>query len=374
MKKVEILLIKTSSLGDILQTFPVLFFLKEHFKEEVSIDWLSEKPFASLLAAHPLIREVIAIDTRKWRKAPFSSLHWQEFKEVKRRLQEKKYDVVFDLQGNSKSALFTFLSKGKEKVGYSFFSAPEWISSLFLTHRYPVFLSDPISLQLLSLLESHYGVKKAPKVLSVDLKIEEKERGGLEETFRSAFSSCPSSPFFMISLGSRWENKKLSLATWKGILEKLTQEIDPYFFFVWGLEKEKEEVEALALQFPERSLVLPNMELPLWHESMKKMDALLTVDSAALHLGAVACIPTFSFFGPSSAKVYQPIGKEHGSFQGTCPYKEEFEKRCPILRTCETGACMKNLDPLFLAEKVVTWWRAVALQSRSLSPQDGSLH
>lgn len=178
----------------------------------------------------------------------------------------------------------------------------------------------------------------------------------------------------MISLGSRWENKKLSLATWKGILEKLTQEIDPHFFFVWGLEKEKEEVEALALQFPKRSLVLPSMELPLWHESMKKMDALLTVDSAALHLGAVAFLPTFSFFGPSSAKVYQPIGKEHSSFQGACPYKEEFEKRCPILRTCKTGACIKNLDSLFLAEKVVTWWRAVALQSRSLSPQDESLH
>jgi heptosyltransferase-1 len=67
------------------------------------------------------------------------------------------------------------------------------------------------------------------------------------------------------------------------------------------------------------------------------------MDSATLHLCGTTSTPSFSLFGPSSASIYKPLGEHHVAFQGSCPYGRTFVKRCPILRTCKTGACMKDL-------------------------------
>lgn len=145
----------------------------------------------------------------------------------------------------------------------------------------------------------------------------------------------------MVCPGSRWENKKLSLSTW---IECLKQEKGSTFYFVWGSEKEREEGAALQREFPAASILLPKMSLPVWQRLMSKMDLIYTVDSSALHLAATTNTPTYSFFGPSSAAIYRPPGKRHRSIQGLCPYKKTFTKRCPALRTCKTGACLKKIN------------------------------
>jgi heptosyltransferase-1 len=74
------------------------------------------------------------------------------------------------------------------------------------------------------------------------------------------------------------------------------------------------------------------------------MDCVIAMDSAALHLCGTTLTPSFSVFGPSAASIYKPLGSQHTHVQGFCPYKQEFIQRCPLLRTCKTGACIKNLQ------------------------------
>ena len=100
---------------------------------------------------------------------------------------------------------------------------------------------------------------------------------------------------------------------------------------------------ALHAQFPEKSTLLPKMTLPVWQRLMCEMDLICTVDSSALHLAATTNTPTYSFFGPSSSSIYKPVGDSHNSIQGPCPYGKTFAKRCPALRSCKTGACLKGL-------------------------------
>jgi heptosyltransferase-1 len=75
---------------------------------------------------------------------------------------------------------------------------------------------------------------------------------------------------------------------------------------------------------------------------MKGMDLVISMDSLPLHLAGSLNIPTFGVFGPSSAQKYNPSPSP--AFQAACPYNEVFMKRCPKLRTCPTGACLKNLE------------------------------
>ena len=98
------------------------------------------------------------------------------------------------------------------------------------------------------------------------------------------------------------------------------------------------------------------MSLPLWQHFMYLVDGVISVDSAALHLCGTTTTPSFSLFGPSSALAYRPLGSKHDAFQGTCPYGTTFDKRCPSLRTCETGACLKEVSPDVLFGQFQQFW------------------
>lgn len=331
----KILLVKTSSLGDIIQTLPVVSFLKEKYPK-AEIDWVVEKPFREILEAHPDIHTVIPVEMRIWRKNLIK--HRGAIRLAIKTLRSKNYDLLFDLQGNIKSALITKCSYAKEKVGTTFKSAPEWPNALVLTRRYSLDKKAPISLQYLSIAQQHFSLKPYPIKTSLILTITPEESIWLHSELKGEHR-------IMICPGSHWENKKLSLPTWIELLKELLQRKKTHFYFVWGSPKEEQEALALHAQFPFRSTVLPRMHLPLWQNFMSHMDAIYTVDSSALHFAATTAVPTFSFFGPSTAAVYKPPQNTHQAFQGTCPYGKTFTKRCPALRTCKTGACLKEVSP-----------------------------
>jgi heptosyltransferase-1 len=78
-------------------------------------------------------------------------------------------------------------------------------------------------------------------------------------------------------------------------------------------------------------------------------------DSLPLHLAGWFSTPSFSLFGPSSDFYYAPKGDCHASWQGSCPYNITFVKRCPRLRSCETGACLRQAPDKSIKESLETW-------------------
>lgn len=116
--------------------------------------------------------------------------------------------------------------------------------------------------------------------------------------------------------------------------------------------------------FFKNSDVVDRLSLPALQNLMAHVDLVITMDSLPLHLAGTTMIPTYSFFGASSANKYKPLGKQSGTYQGICPYDRQFEKRCPILRTCKTGACIKNLEGSQLFEEFMRWWDSI-LSERS---------
>ena len=342
----NILIVKTSAIGDVIQTFPVVEYLRKKFPD-ARIDWVVEEGIAPLLRSHPLIDHVIEIKSKVWRKHPFQLETRKEFSSFSKVLRSTSYDLLFDLQGNAKSAVVTGCAKAKSKVGFGWKSVREKCNLLVTTHRFNLPSDLPIRLKYLHLVQQFFDDSEAFESKGVKLKLSDTEQLRLNE-LRSPSEKAK----LMVCFGSKWPNKRIDKDTLASLLEKIAADCNPSYFFIFGDEEEKSFAESLFRHF-QGSVSVGNLSLPLWQALMWEMDGVIAVDSAALHLCGTTQTPSFSVFGPSLASCYKPPEERHLAVQGACPYGKTFLSRCPILRTCSTGACIRNLqvDTLFDAYK-----------------------
>lgn len=105
----KILLVKLSSLGDVVHTLPVVQDIRAALPE-AQIDWVVEKSFAPLLARCDALHRVIPCEIRRWRKSFWTAATRQEWRAFKSELQQDTYDAVIDLQGLTKSAVVARLA------------------------------------------------------------------------------------------------------------------------------------------------------------------------------------------------------------------------------------------------------------------------
>lgn len=106
----KILLVKLSSLGDVVHTLPVVQDIHAALPD-AQIDWVVEKSFAPLLARCAGLRRVIPCEIRRWRKSPLTAVTRAEWSAFKAQLRQESYDAVIDLQGLTKSALVARLAR-----------------------------------------------------------------------------------------------------------------------------------------------------------------------------------------------------------------------------------------------------------------------
>jgi heptosyltransferase-1 len=125
----HILLVKTSSLGDVIHNLPVVSDLRRSFPDAV-IDWCVEESFAEIPRLHPDVTEVIPVAVRRWRKNLFSAQTWREIDAFRRRIGAVNYDAILDTQGLIKSALISRLAHGV-RHGYAAEVARESLAARF---------------------------------------------------------------------------------------------------------------------------------------------------------------------------------------------------------------------------------------------------
>lgn len=119
----RLLLIKTSSLGDVIHNLPVVSDIRRRFPE-AEIDWVVEEAFAEIPRLHAGVNGVLPVAVRRWRKAPFALATWREIGAFRRAVRRPlgndfaHYDAVIDTQGLAKSALLTSWARGR-KFGFA---------------------------------------------------------------------------------------------------------------------------------------------------------------------------------------------------------------------------------------------------------------
>ncbi len=132
----RILLIKTSSLGDVVHNLPVVTDLRSRFPA-ATIDWVVEEAFADIPRLHPGVAEVIPVAVRRWRRSLLAPSVWREVGALRRRLGASSYDFAIDTQGLLKSALITRMVPTR-RCGYAADSAREPLASRFYDTRFEI--------------------------------------------------------------------------------------------------------------------------------------------------------------------------------------------------------------------------------------------
>jgi heptosyltransferase-1 len=132
----QILLVKTSSLGDVLHNLPVVSDIVRHYPG-AQIDWVVEEGFAALPKLHPAVRNAIPVAIRRWRGELLSVASWREIAAFRNALAARRYDIVIDTQGLLKSALLMRCMQGL-RCGFDRHSAREPLAANFYQKTFAV--------------------------------------------------------------------------------------------------------------------------------------------------------------------------------------------------------------------------------------------
>lgn len=306
------LVIKTSSLGDILQTLPAVLSLKKSQKQ-AKITWVVEKRFKNILIPFG-IDEILVVDFRRWKKSPLKS-----FKDIMtfiQKLRSTTFDKAIDFQANVKSGVILGFAKALEKR--SFLDVAEWPHKLIKAKR---------------IIPSYDNCLEFNKSLVIDL-ITSKDFD--LPPFPIASCYPPKKIKIMLGLGSVWPSKKLDNEQISQLMLNIALKHDVYFV-IPALASEKVAYQSL-LNGLEGEVIAKN-ELQDYIPDLLSCDYFFGVDSALLHLARLLKIPSKAYFGPSNAHFYGKTGDE----QGFCPYNQKFVKRCARLRYCP-APCMRSVS------------------------------
>jgi len=132
----RVLIVKTSSLGDVVHALPAVTDLSRA-RPELSIDWLVEESFGDIPHLHPSVSRVVPCALRRWRKRLLAARTWREIASLRRDLRQTHYDVVLDLQGLAKSAWLARMARGT-RHSYNRSSIREPLASLAYDVRHAV--------------------------------------------------------------------------------------------------------------------------------------------------------------------------------------------------------------------------------------------
>ena len=273
----RILLIKTSSLGDVIHNLPVVTDLRTHFPD-AAIDWVVEDGFAEIARLHPGVRTAIPVALRRWRKSLLTAATWQEVGEFRASLQRQTYDLVIDTQGLLKSALITRLSRGK-RCGYSAASAREPLAARFYDACFDVSKSLHAVERNRHLAALAAGYKEVPT-----------------PDYGIALSPAltPGTPTAVLLTATSRDDKLWPEESWI-LLGRALQEQGLACLLPAGSAGERERAGRLAQAIP-GAIALPPLSLRELAGHLAAARIVIGVDTGLVHLAAALGRPTLALF------------------------------------------------------------------------------
>ena len=271
----RILLVKTSSLGDVVHNFPVVSDVRRHFPD-ARIDWVVEEAYVPLVRLHPGVRRAVPVALRRWRKQPLGRRTWRDIAEFRQLSLAEQYDAIIDTQGLLKSALMSRAAHGR-RHGFDAASAREGLAARFydITHHVRRGQHAVLRNRLLA-------------AASLGYRLEGESDYGLPQ------ASVAGAKYGVLLHGSSRPDKLWPIASWIALgreLERAGYEC----VLPWGDEAERQRSEAMAGQLT-RARVPPRLPLDRVAELLQGAAAVVGVDTGLVHLATALGRPVAAIF------------------------------------------------------------------------------
>lgn len=271
------LIIRPSSLGDIVHALPIVHDLARH-RPGISIDWVAEEAFVPLVSLNRGVRRVVSLALRRWRHGAFSRSTWREFGAFRRALQLERYDVVIDLQEQIKGALVAWLARGPAH-GPDRASIREPIATVMYRHVHRI---DP---------RAHL-IDRCRQLAGKALGYEPLGAPRFDLTVPRV--DLPRAPYAVCVHGTSRVDKLWPEAHWRELIDALAR-MGLSVVIPWGSEDEARRSERLAGASP-NAHVMPRRGLPELASVLAHAKLVYGVDTGLTHLAAAVGTPTVSLF------------------------------------------------------------------------------
>ncbi len=316
----RILLVKTSSLGDVVHNLPVVADIRSHFPG-AEIDWVVEENFADIPMLHAGVHRVWPVAMRRWRRQLFRPSAWREIAGFRRALREQEYDAVIDTQGLLKSAILTSMARGPSH-GQDRATARESLAACFYLHTYNVARGRHavVRNRELAALALGYGLPTTPPEYGIQAPVPPTlfpargapirgapvRRHGSPPDFHDCSAFTPRKgggdladrPYVVCLHGTSRASKEWPEEHWRELVKRLAA--NGYAaLFPWGNNNEKARADRLCTG-GETAMALPRLELRDLAAILSRAQAVIGVDSGLTHLTCALNRPIVAIYTDTS--------------------------------------------------------------------------
>jgi len=321
----KILIVKPSSLGDVVHSLPFLNSVKSCFPK-AEIHWVIARGLEGLLECHPMVDRLIIINKDMWKKLSRTADTLKEVRHLLKDIRNEQYDLAVDLQGLFRSGVITMATSAPVRTGFS--EAREG-SSLFYNLK----------------------VKGGKDVHAVERYM--KIAGALgcdEKNILFPFSLCNSEmkniealkrdlkDYAVIVPGARWDTKIWAAENFGRIASFL-----PLKSIVIGSRSDMEIAQKVVQSSGGKAISMAGRtSLKELIELMRNAKLVISNDSGPMHIAAGFNVPVFAIFGPTSPVRTGPYGKGHTIIKSDIECAPCFKKQCSDLR-CMRGITVEQV-------------------------------
>lgn len=291
----RVLIVKTSSMGDVLHTLPALTDAQQAIPG-IRFDWVVEEGFAQIPSWHAAVDRVIPVAIRRWRKAWFSAAIKAERKTFQAAVQAQHYDAIIDAQGLVKSAaLVTRLAHGI-KHGMDWQTAREPLASLFYNCRHHI-------------AKQQHAVERTRELFAKSLGYNKPQTQGdyaIAQHFLNNMNTDTDQYAVFLHATTR-DDKHWPEANWRELIGLLSQS-GVRIKLPWGAAHEEARAKRLAEGFDYVD-VLPRMSLEDVARVLAGATFVVSVDTGLSHLTAALDRPNVTLYGPTDPGLIGGYGR-----------------------------------------------------------------
>jgi 3-deoxy-D-manno-octulosonic-acid transferase/heptosyltransferase-1 len=330
-KKVNILIVKLSAIGDVIHTLPSLNALCRLYPD-AHITWVIEEAAADLIKNHPYLEEVLVSRRKRWSKDIRSGRLGNALREINsfiKTLRQRHYDLVIDFQGLFKSSMIVFLSRGERKLGYD---SLQELSGLFLNEKIPEDMNKHAVDRYLD-FPRYLGAK----IENVEFILPPNKEAQANVRILLDKYNLQDKKFIAINPIALWETKLWNNEKFARLADLINDNLQMKVVFTGS---EKETLDKITSSTNKEIINLGGQtSLPELACLYQQARIVISTDSGPMHLAAAVGTPVIALFGPTDPARTGPYGFGHTIIKTELPCSPCFLKKCP------TKKCMEDIIP-----------------------------